>query len=149
MHKGREVANSKVQCSYCDKATNVANIKRHETACRKNPKNLKECPVCKSRHAKKGVTCSYSCSNTHFRSGKKNPNWSESSYRSTCFEKHGKKCIVCGEEKIVAVHHINEDHHDNRVENLVPLCPTHHQYVHSRYREEIQPIIDQYIQGVV
>lgn len=149
MHKGREVANSKVQCCYCDKITNRANIKKHEIACKKNPVNLKECPACNTKHSKGGTTCSYSCSNTYFRSGRNNPNWKDDRYQSTCFEAHGKKCIVCGEEKIVATHHINEDHNDNRVENLVPLCPTHHQYVHSRYRDEVQPIIDKFIQGVV
>lgn len=145
MHKGREVANSRVQCSFCDKVTNVANIKRHETKCTENPLNQKECPVCKKLYSKKGATCSYSCSNTYFRSGKNNPNWSDSNYRTTCFQEHGKKCIVCGEEKIVTVHHINEDHSDNRVENLVPLCPTHHQYVHSRYKEEVLPFIDEFL----
>ena len=145
MHKGREIANSKVACGYCGKVTTRANIKRHEDACHSNPKNLKECPVCGTMHAKGGVTCSYSCSNTYFRSGKNNPNWKQDTYQTTCFEAHGKKCIVCGEEKIVAAHHVNENHSDNRTENLVPLCPTHHQYVHSRYKSEVQPIIEDYL----
>lgn len=80
-----------------------------------------------------------------FRTGESNGNWRQDAYQSTCWLFHGKKCIVCDENKIVSVHHINENHYDNRPENLVPLCPTHHQYVHSRYREEIQPIIDKYI----
>ncbi len=62
-----------------------------------------------------------------------------------CFGYHEKKCIVCGEENIVAAHHVDEDHENNEPENLVPLCPTHYQYVHSQYRGEVQPIIDEYI----
>lgn len=25
------------------------------------------------------------------------------------------------------------------------MCPTHHQYVHSKYASEVQPIIDAYV----
>lgn len=135
-------------CSHCVKLFDCSNIKRHEKSCIMNPDNQKDCPVCKKNFSKKGVTCSYSCANTLFRSGKNNPNWKESgprAYQSTCFHYHGKKCLVCGEQKIVAAHHVNKNHSDDRPENLVPLCPTHHQYVHSKYAEEIQPIIDAYL----
>lgn len=152
MHKNKmsnlaKANNTKKCCNFCSKEYTLANINKHEKACGKNPTNMKECPVCKTMHSKKGVTCSYSCSNTHFRSGKDNPNWKEDRYNTTCWLHHGKKCLVCGEEKIVAVHHVNENHDDNRPENLVPLCPTHHQYVHSRYRDEVQPIIDAYVKS--
>ena len=90
------------------------------------------------------VTCSYSCSNTHFRSGKLNPNWKEDSYRSTCFHYHKKECIICGEEKIVTVHHFDENHNNNSPENLIPLCPTHHQYVHSQFKNEVIDKIVEY-----
>lgn len=135
----------KVTCVHCSKQFSLGNIRKHEPTCRSNPLNQKECPVCKTMHGKGGATCSYACSNTYFRSGKDNPNWNPDKYTKICWEHHGKKCLVCGEEKIVAVHHVNENHSDNRPENLVPLCPTHHQYIHSRYREEVQPIVDEYI----
>jgi len=138
------------KCQYCDFETKSGNIKKHETACYLNPSNTRFCPVCgnviKSR---KGVTCSYSCSNTYFRSGSDNPNWKEHGgligYRRICFEHHGKKCIICGEELIVAVHHIDKDHKNNDPKNLVPLCPTHHQYWHSRYKHLIQEQVEQYV----
>jgi hypothetical protein len=66
-------------------------------------------------------------------------------YRSICWQHHKKECVVCKEDKIVTVHHMNEDHNDNRPENLVPLCPTHHQYLHSRYRKEIIDIVEDYV----
>ncbi len=138
-------ANTKKRaCIHCGKEATLANIGRHEKVCSR-PKITKECPVCKNMHIKDGVTCSYSCSNTYFRSGHNNPNWSNNNYRHICFKYHGQKCIVCGEEKILAVHHINENHNDNRPENLVPLCPTHHQYVHSKYKKEVQPYIDKFL----
>lgn len=113
----------------------------------------KECPICskkfttQKRGDKEKRTCSYSCSNTFFRSGKDNPNWKEVStqYRNKCFEYHKKECVVCKEEKIVEVHHIDEDRSNNDIFNLVPLCPTHHKYWHSKHKEEIKDTIYNYI----
>lgn len=138
---------TKTSCKHCDSKFSLANINKHERSCSKNPicNKIKECPVCKIIHTKAGVTCSYSCSNVYFRSGKNNPNWKGTSYRFICFAAHGKKCVVCGENKIVAVHHLNENHNDNAPENLIPLCPTHHQYMHSRYKKEIQKYIDKFL----
>jgi hypothetical protein len=66
-------------------------------------------------------------------------------YTTVAFRYHKKECVVCGENRIVAVHHLNEDHSDNRPENLVPLCPTHHQYMHSRYKGLIETKVTEYI----
>ncbi len=112
---------------------------------------LKECPVCLTKFQALGgnprekMTCSYACSNSYFRSGINNPNWKESRYTTTCFLYHQKKCIACEENKIVEVHHRDNDKHNNAPENLIPLCPTHHKYYHSRYKKIIEPIIDNYV----
>ena len=50
---------------------------------------------------------------------------------------------------IVAVHHYNGNHDDDRIENLVPLCPTHHQYVHSKYKHLVQDTIDRYVEEFI
>ena len=110
----------------------------------------KVCPICsvkfttKEGHPREKMTCSHKCCNTYFRTGRDNGNWKEDSYRSTCFLEHEKKCVVCGEDKIVEVHHYDGNHDNNKPENLIPLCPTHHQYCHSRYVIEIKDIIDSY-----
>ena len=111
------------------------------------------CPSCGNKFSvkryKKKVTCSNSCSNRHFRSGQNATNWKEDvdvGYRTVCFRHHEKKCVYCGEDKIVTVHHYDHNHDNNAPPNLIPLCPTHHQYVHSRYRYIVQPIIDEYIE---
>ena len=115
----------------------------------------KECPVCGNKfeaqkgHKKEKTTCSRSCSNTYFRSGSNHGNWKEESYRTTCFEYHEKKCVVCGENKIVEVHHYDGNHDNNNKENLVPLCPTHHSYWHSRYRNLIKNIVDDYVMNFI
>ena len=124
--------------------------------------SIRSCPVCGRQFyvppSSKKVTCSYSCSNKYFHSGDgngmrrlandrliSNGEAPPSTYRRLCFEEHGKRCIVCGEDKIVSVHHLTENHSDNSVENLIPLCPTHHQYLHSRYKNEILPKIQEYL----
>ena len=91
------------------------------------------------------MTCSHSCANTYFRSGINNPNWKENTYRTTCFLYHKKECIICGENKIVEVHHLDENNKNNSPNNLIPLCPTHHQYWHSRYKVEIEQKVIDYI----
>lgn len=113
----------------------------------------KVCPVCsktfetqKSGNRKEKVTCSHSCSNTYFRRGTQNGNWSDDAYRSSCFLYHDKKCIVCDEDKIVEVHHLDGNKKNNKIDNLVPLCPTHHQYWHSRFKYLIEDKIVKYIQ---
>ena len=71
----------------------------------------------------------------------------EATYRTVAWRHHERKCLVCGEENVVAVHHLNEQHNDNRPENLVPLCPTHHQYMHSRHKEKIIDKVEAYIKN--
>lgn len=114
----------------------------------------KVCPVCNKKFEtqmrgdrREKKTCSHSCSNSYFRSGKDNPNWKENStqYRTKCFEFHKKECVICGEYKIIEVHHIDENRDNNIPENLVPLCPTHHKYWHSEYKEEVEEKIYIYI----
>ena len=134
---------SKISCPKCDRLIGNNNYTKHEKTC----EGKKICPVCNTSFVGKSSTCSYSCSNKHFRTGERNGNWKQDTYQTTCWLYHGKKCLVCDEEKIVTVHHVNENHSDNRPENLVPLCPTHHQYVHSRYRSEVQPIIEEYVKN--
>ena len=110
----------------------------------------KDCPVCGKNfktvlnHRDEKTTCSHSCSNSFFRSGKNNPNWKDNRYQTTCWLHHKKECIICGEKLIVAVHHYDENHSNNDPKNLIPLCPTHHQYVHSKYRHKVIDKINDY-----
>jgi hypothetical protein len=115
---------------------------------------IKACPVCENEfialkgHKKEKTTCSHSCSNTFYRSGKDNPNWKEESnqYRLKCFLYHEKKCVVCSENKIVDVHHLDENRDNNDIFNLIPLCPTHHRYWHSIHKKEIENTVSNYIE---
>jgi predicted restriction endonuclease len=96
------------------------------------------------------IVCSHSCSNTYFRSGENNPNYKDGfdgdkAYRKICFKYHSKKCCICGFEHIVEVHHMDCNKNNNDPNNLVPLCPNHHRMFHSRYRQLVTPLIEEYI----
>lgn len=115
----------------------------------------KVCPICNESFVTKTgksekQTCSYSCSNVYFRSGDKNPNWKHGSYesrkyRKICFQNHKKECVICGESKVLEVHHFDKNHENIDPKNLIPLCPTHHKYCHSKYKNEVIPKIKEYI----
>lgn len=95
--------------------------------------------------AKARYFCSRTCANT-----KPPSQWhlDRRSYTKICFDHHARKCVVCGEDKIVEVHHLNENPNDNQPMNLIPLCPTHHQYWHSRYKHLVYGKVMQYIGGL-
>lgn len=131
----------KNHCYFCGKEVKgFFNKRRHVQNCYLNPTNLKICPVCDKpiKNYRENTTCSVSCSNTYFRSGKNHNKWKDDVYRSTCFLYHKKKCIICDEENIVAVHHFDKNRNNNAPENLIPMCPTHHQYMHSNFKHLIE-----------
>lgn len=72
--------------------------------------------------------CSRSCANS------RQEWWNENAtnYRTIAFKNNKKECYICGFDKIVAVHHIDENRKNNKPFNLIPLCPNHHEMVHSR-----------------
>ncbi len=95
--------------------------------------------------------CSRSCANSVGGTVKAEKYHTDDSarYTTVAWRHHEKKCVVCGEDKVIAVHHFNENHNDNRPENLVPMCPTHHQYMHSKYKGLILETVEKYISSFV
>lgn len=54
------------------------------------------------------------------------------------------KCIICGFDKIVSLHHLDKSHENNSENNLVGLCPNCHAMIHHRdYQNEIIEILRQ------
>lgn len=100
----------------------------------------KECPVCKKKFMtrpgtakkKEKATCSTACSNTFFNGISRNKNIT--GYRAIARRNFQLICCVCEEALIVEIHHYDENKENNSPNNLIPLCPTHHQYYHSRYK---------------
>ena len=42
-----------------------------------------------------------------------------------------KRCIICGFDKVVELHHLDKNHKNNNRENFIGLCPNHHKMLHN------------------
>lgn len=123
------------KCKKCGLVCDTRGITMHEKHC--IGKRSKICPNClkeffPSSHYNKTRFCCISCGLSYGRRGKNNPNWKDEAYRTTCALYHDMKCIICGEENVVATHHYDGNKKNNHPTNLLPLCPTHHTYWHSK-----------------
>lgn len=88
----------------------------------------------------------YDATRTH-RRGRRSAK-TTTAYRDICFSFHAHECVVCGEAHVVAVHHYDRNPLNNDPENLIPLCPTHHQYCHTgRLYPLVAPQIDAFRRG--
>lgn len=83
--------------------------------------------------------CSRECGNLHKNQLRAEAeNWSESvsGYRKRALLKYEHKCAVCGwneDERILEVHHIDENRKHNNIENLCILCPICHRKITLQY----------------
>lgn len=58
------------------------------------------------------------------------------------YKKTTKECISCGFNKIVELHHIDNNKTNNAETNLAGLCPNCHRLIHSKqYQKEIFDIL--------
>ena len=54
------------------------------------------------------------------------------------YQKLTKKCTICDFDKILELHHLDNNHKNNSEDNLIGLCPNHHKMVHHRsHRKEV------------
>jgi len=84
--------------------------------------------------------CSRSCANNRSAWWKNNA----VGYRTIALQNHSHSCVVCGFDKIVAIHHVDENKKNNSPGNLIPLCPNHHEMVHSKWKDEVMPYIEKW-----
>lgn len=115
-----------------------------------------ECFICKKEvyKPKKALSgsksgklfCSKSCQTTWRNSmvyiGKNHPNWKDGkciSYRNILI-KNGtpRTCTLCNisDKRVLAVHHVDNNHENNSPENLVWLCYNCHILVHNHKKEQ-------------
>jgi len=133
----RQYSAKLTNCLHCNKLISIRGIKQHERSCKENPIHKKLCPICKKVVNRGCVTCSQECRYILFGGPNKIEIDESNDYRKICFYYHDKRCIICDEENVVEVHHFDENHNNNQKENLIPLCPTHHKYMHSEFKELI------------
>lgn len=131
---------TKLCCLKCKKEISKTQIKKHLNACFNRIQ--KECPICKTiikdlmpYQAKHITFCSRECSDESKRNG--------SNYRFICFSYFEKKCLICEESNVIDVHHLDGNRDNNLPSNLIPLCPTHHMYLHRGHKNLIMNQIEQ------
>ncbi len=109
----------KLTCAYCGKE-----LERYQSEIRKNKTGY--------------FYCSQTCGNRHknqlrLESGE----WDKSlNYRYKAMANLPHKCAVCGwdeDERILEVHHIDENREHNELNNLTILCPTCHRKITLGY----------------
>ena len=57
-------------------------------------------------------------------------------YRQLARQFHKQSCVYCNSNANLEVHHINENHRDCRVLNLVFMCHEHHMILHRKKKNE-------------
>lgn len=80
--------------------------------------------------------CSRECGNRHKNELIMEDNKNPCNYRLSAFKTYPHKCMVCGwdeDERILEVHHIDENHSNNEINNLSILCPTCHRKITLGY----------------
>ncbi len=54
------------------------------------------------------------------------------------YRRKTEKCIICGFDKVIDLHHLDENKKNSSDDNLIGLCPNHHKMLHDyRYKPEI------------
>lgn len=106
---------------------------------------VKICPVCKkefntikyaTKNKNEKTTCSYSCSNTYFRSGTNNGRYQfghGTNYRNIAFNELPNMCNRCSilDKEVLIVHHIDRNRNNNDISNLEILCANCHMKEHK------------------
>jgi predicted restriction endonuclease len=66
--------------------------------------------------------------------GEKNHEWKDDPlFRAGVeFRKHPKPCEVCGSVEKLDMHHIDGNHENNVIENIMWLCHNHHMKIHGK-----------------
>jgi len=83
--------------------------------------------------------CSTISNNSLYKTWDKHPNYVDGrgSYRGAALRQYDNKCKICGYNivEVLEVHHIDGNRKNNKMSNLVILCPTHHKEYTLNIRE--------------
>lgn len=91
--------------------------------------------------------CNRKCANSVGANARiKKYNYNQDTHRDIVLKYYGEiKCIICGEKNVVDVHHNDGNKDNNLISNLVPLCPTHHMYIHRGFKDLILEKINKHL----
>ena len=100
-------------------------------------KSLREIKNSKTGNVFCSKSCACSYNNTHFRTKENNPNWKggkvgSKEHMTIAYRNYIPECAVCGEndKDMLEVHHIDGNHSNNELDNLIILCANHHLKIH-------------------
>lgn len=96
--------------------------------------------------SKEKYFCSRKCANSVGGKAKKEK-YGLTGYISIAKQYYEQKCIVCGFDELVDVHHIDENRNNNELKNLVFLCPNHHYLLHRKNSEKVKKAISEFIEN--
>lgn len=144
------------ECKTCGKAFELHNITVHERRC---SVSLNSCETC-FKPTRNRRFCSKSCSATKNNEDgkigysiyrKKRGIEQQRTYRDICLELWSPRCAICGWCVSIDIHHIDGDHSNDDIKNLIPLCQNHHimtrmnQFAESM-RSELSSLVDKRLQ---
>lgn len=66
---------------------------------------------------------------------------SDNHYRYKALEQYGEECKICGVTERIEVHHIDGDHGNNSVDNLLPVCRDCHNSIHTGGIEPLSELV--------
>lgn len=163
------------KCKHCNQAfdMNASQRANHSRWCNKNPKRNDwdkqkqanrnfgkhtdfkvECHNCNDEFTvnereklfpqKERYFCSLQCANAT--GGKaKREKYGLKQYASIAKSYYEEKCVVCGYNEVIDVHHIDENRQNNDPRNLVILCPNHHALLHRKNSSSVKLSIEQFM----
>ncbi len=108
----------------------------------KREKNI--CPRCKRLIYIKSKGLCAGCYNTVHRLQqiKDSNNQRYHNISKELYNKLTKNCVICGFDKVVELHHLDQKRINNSDDNFVGLCPNHHKMIHLvKYQKEIFKIL--------
>lgn len=110
-------------------------------------KTLSEIKESKTGNVFCNKSCACSYNNSHFRTKENNPNWKggrvgANTHIINARRNYKAKCAICGCDDLdmLEVHHIDHNHENNEIDNLIFLCANHHAKVHRGKMEITEEI---------
>lgn len=166
-----EKMSKKHYCTICNK-TEIKKMAKFCKEClaehRNKNTNIKNCIACNKQLAnsnRSGRCDDDNCwikyfimTDAYFNARKKDNNNSSSIRHFNLKEKIlGRECVVCGYDKLIQYHHVifRENGGPDKLSNIVPICPNHHQEVHklgldiSEYHKQVLQRIEDIKNGLI